>query len=423
MNKEKVGSVANIIMGQSPPGSTYNQNGDGLPFFQGARDFNYRFPTNRVFCNKPSRIAEVGDIFLSIRAPIGRINIAVEQCSIGRGIAIIRPHNKNDARYIEYALRNMEPSWRELESGGTVFANAKKSDLELLQLPWPSGNERKIIAVILSAYDDLIENNLRRIQILEEMAQSLYREWFVHFRFPGRENARMVDSPLGKIPEGWEIFSFQDLLSSSLGGDWGSDQPNEKEYIPVNIIRGTDFSDIRKGLQPQTPNRYISPASFEKRQLIVGDLLIENSVNANSRCVGESLLITDGILKRLNNDVIAASFCKVFRFKDTSFAPLAHSHLCYLLKEGKMPFYQNVATNGIGNFQSQRFIKSENLVIPANNEFREQLLLLFWGLLSSVFADQSYLLLLIRDLLLPKLISGELDVSGLDIPVNEEMTL
>ena len=74
--------------------------------------------------------------------------------------------------------------------------------------------QRKI-ASILSAYDDLIENNTRRIAILEEMAQAIYREWFVNFRFPGHENAKMVDSPLGQIPEGWEVLSVTLLVNES----------------------------------------------------------------------------------------------------------------------------------------------------------------------------------------------------------------
>jgi len=72
----QLGEVAEIIMGQSPPGETYNEDGDGLPFFQGVADFNYRHPTPRVFCTVPSRIALPGDILLSVRAPIGRVNAA-----------------------------------------------------------------------------------------------------------------------------------------------------------------------------------------------------------------------------------------------------------------------------------------------------------------------------------------------------------
>jgi type I restriction enzyme S subunit len=77
----------------------------------------------------------------------------------------------------------------------------------------PPVDEQQQIAAILSAYDDLIENNTRRIQILEEMAQRIYTEWFVHFRFPGHEKVKMVDSELGKIPSGWEIGQLKDVAS------------------------------------------------------------------------------------------------------------------------------------------------------------------------------------------------------------------
>ncbi len=83
--------------------------------------------------------------------------------------------------------------------------------------PSPLPTQRKI-AAILSAYDDLIENNLRRIRILEEMAQNLYREWFVKFRFPGHQNARFVDSPLGRIPEGWEVDTVAKAFDILGGG-------------------------------------------------------------------------------------------------------------------------------------------------------------------------------------------------------------
>ena len=83
------------------------------------------------------------------------------------------------------------------------ISNLTKVDIENFHIPYPQFTTK--IAAILSAYDNLIENNTRRIAILEEMAQSLYREWFVHFRFPGHEKKRLVESELGLIPEGWEV--------------------------------------------------------------------------------------------------------------------------------------------------------------------------------------------------------------------------
>ena len=108
----KLTHVADVVMGQSPPGSTYNEAGEGLPFFQGVADFNYRHPSVKVFCTAPSRIAHSGDILLSVRAPIGRVNVADRECAIGRGLSIIRPKDPRESRFLEFLLRHLEASWQ-----------------------------------------------------------------------------------------------------------------------------------------------------------------------------------------------------------------------------------------------------------------------------------------------------------------------
>lgn len=119
-------------------------------------------------------------------------------------------------RYLYFTLR---PKLELLKSISTGAA-AKFLTLTLLnstEIPLAPLSIQKKIAFILSAYDDLIENNERRIKILEEMAQNLYREWFVKFRFPGHEKVKIVDSSLGKIPEGWKIGQVNSLLSLKSG--------------------------------------------------------------------------------------------------------------------------------------------------------------------------------------------------------------
>ena len=229
-----LGDVAELIMGQSPPGSTYNESGDGLPFFQGVKDFNYRYPTPRVFCSEPTRIAQKGDILFSVRAPIGRVNVADRKCSTGRGLAIIRPHIATDARYLEYRLRSLESRWDALETSGSVFGNATKRDLESLPLSLPPLSEQRAIAHILGALDDKIELNRRMNETLEEMARALFKSWFVDFdpvrakmegrwrpgqSFPGLPAdlyhlfpARLAPSELGQIPEGWEVKTLGDVV-------------------------------------------------------------------------------------------------------------------------------------------------------------------------------------------------------------------
>lgn len=366
-----------------------------------------------------SKIWDAGTLCITIAANIAETAIlSISGCFPDSVIGFIPYKEKSDVRFIKYYIDLIKLDMQQI-SHGTTQDNLSLEKLLSFDFIVPDIEEQRKIAAILSAYDDLIENNTRRIKILEEMAQNLYREWFVKFRFPGHEHARFVDSPLGRIPEGWEIVPFSDLVESSLGGGWGSDEPNEKENLPVYIIRGTDFSDITSGATLRAPKRYIAMSSLNKRKLHKGDLLVENSVNAKSRCVGSTLIITDGILKRFSESVIAASFCKVYRFKQPELAPLAHLHMSYLHQEDKMPFYQNIATNGIGNFQSKRFLSSEHLIIPQDSKLRQEMLSLLYDLTNSNLSDAISTLRTTRDLLLPKLISGEVDVSDLDIKIPE----
>ena len=101
------------------------------------------------------------------------------------------------------------------------------------------------------------------------------REWFINFRFPDYEKARMVDSELGQIPEGWERVSFSELLEFSLGGDWGKEEPTSKEKCPVAIIRGTDFEDVRYGKNLRSPLRFIPEASGYR----IGSNSIQNALS------------------------------------------------------------------------------------------------------------------------------------------------
>jgi len=225
----RLGEVADIIMGQSPPGETYNQCGEGLPFFQGVADFDYRHPTPRVFCTAPSRIAVPGDILLSVRAPIGRVNVADRRCAIGRGLSIIRPKKPEDGRYLEFALRMLENTWQAIEGSGSVFGNATRRDLETLRVPWPESEcDRRAIDHILGTLDDKIKLNRRMSETLEAMARALFKAWFVDFdpvrakaegRDPGLPQPlanlfpdRLVDSELGEIPEGWEVGTLGDIV-------------------------------------------------------------------------------------------------------------------------------------------------------------------------------------------------------------------
>ena len=121
-----------LTMGQSPPGNTYNDEGIGLPFFQGSADFGPRFPNNRNFCTAPTRIAQVDDTLISVRAPVGALNIAWEQCCIGRGVAALR-HKSGSSPFTYYSAWAMQSELQQYEHTGTVFGAINKTQFETLQ--------------------------------------------------------------------------------------------------------------------------------------------------------------------------------------------------------------------------------------------------------------------------------------------------
>ncbi len=131
-----IGVEFNLTMGQSPPGNTYNELGEGLPFFQGKTDFGFRYPTRRIFCTVPTRLAEVGDTLVSVRAPVGSVNMASEKCAVGRGVAAIK-HKSKSRSFTYYAMRALESEFAVFDGDGTLFGSIGKTDFEGIKIISP----------------------------------------------------------------------------------------------------------------------------------------------------------------------------------------------------------------------------------------------------------------------------------------------
>jgi type I restriction enzyme S subunit len=125
-----------VTMGQSPPGETYNQNGDGLPFYQGRADFGRRFPSRRVYCTAPTRLARPGDALVCVRAPVGDTNVASEDCAIGRGLAAVR-HKSGAGSYTLLTMRSLADRFAAFESEGTVFGSINKQGFGAMRVISP----------------------------------------------------------------------------------------------------------------------------------------------------------------------------------------------------------------------------------------------------------------------------------------------
>ncbi len=307
----------------------------------------------------------------------------------------IKDFKDNDPRLVSYFLQTLK-----LENFDTGSSNPtlNRNHLHKIKVLFPRHQVQKKIAAILSAYDDLIENNRRRIALLEKMAEEIYREWFVRMRFPGHDKLKLESIPL------------RSFIHEYIGGDWGEDEEGTKHANPVYVIRGTDFENVQQGDVSSVPLRFIKDSSLRSRKLRAGDIIVENSVNHQSRTTGKSLLITQHVLDLFGGNVICASFCKLVRPKNSKYSKLLSLNLRLLFEQGVFEYFQNVATNGIANLQAERLMDKHT--VPFHEDIDVEVLN---SLDTSQFTLQQANLSNTRDMLLPRLISGKLSVENLDI--------
>lgn len=295
-------------------------------------------------------------------------------------------------------------------------AGIRGSELAKLNVHYIELEYQDKIAKILSNYDDLIENNNKRIKILEEMAQKIYKEWFVDFRFPGHETATFKQTDLGKIPSDWNSKPIGELLEHQIGGGWGNEEQSDKYTESAYVIRGTDIPNGRDGNIQNCPLRYHTKSNIKTRLLQANDIVFEVSGGSKGQPVGRALLLNKNLFNQFNDNVICASFCKLLRTDTKQILPeIVYLHLLNIYNNGKIEKYQTQST-GIINFKFTFFLESEQILVPSNN-IQE----LFKKIIVPIFDEISLLgyknqtLKQTRDILLPRLISGEIDVENLEI--------
>ena len=161
----RLGECYNLTMGQSPPGKTYNESGEGMPFFQGRTDFGFRYPENRRYCTAPKRFAAPDDTLVSVRAPVGDINMAWERCCIGRGVAALR-HKSGCSSYTYYAASVMQSELEQYEHTGTVFGAINKTQFEELQVVEPTPQLVALFESLTLKWDKRIRENMSESRAL-----------------------------------------------------------------------------------------------------------------------------------------------------------------------------------------------------------------------------------------------------------------
>ena len=302
----------------------------------------------------------------------------------------VRVNLKYDSQYVGFVIESDEyKQFIQLNLGGTAQPQANAQVLTSFPIPLPPLHTQRKIASIISAYDDLIENNTRRIEILEEMVRTIYREWFVEFRFPGYEKVLMVESGLGLIPQGWEVKQLSEMCHVIMGLSPKSEFYNETgDGLPFH--QGvTDF-----GERFPTDRVY---CTIQKRIAEADDILF-------------SVRAPVGRINIANKKIVIGRGLSAIRSKEGNQA--------FLLQQLKDRFQEEDTMGSGAIFNAIR--KTDLLRIPLLTP-TESVIGKFEEIVNPIFAELANLTLKninlrqTRDLLLPKLILGELDVSKLDI--------
>ncbi len=196
MKTVELQQVTTIIAGQSPESSTYNSIADGLPFFQGKADFQDKFPKVRVWCNSVKRKNAIpGDILMSVRAPVGSVNICNQKCIIGRGLSAIRSHSNLNNYFLYYYLKCNEKKVASLGTGST-FQAITQTTLKRLEIPLPPLDDQIRIATLLSKVENLISRRREQLRQLDELLKSVFLEMFGD---PVRNEKGWETEPLAKF--------------------------------------------------------------------------------------------------------------------------------------------------------------------------------------------------------------------------------
>lgn len=261
-HRVQVDEIAEVIMGQSPPGSTYNTTGDGLPFYQGKAEFGSLFPVARKWCSAPTKIAESGDVLLSVRAPVGPTNLCGERSAIGRGLAALRPKDGLSARYLLYALQASEADLRDRATGTTFEAVSGSVVRRHLVTLAPVQVRNDLVAVV--------EQQLTRL----DAAVRAFHDGLVKLRrFRASVLNEVIPPSRGALPDGWASASVGEL---ALRIQYGTSAKATSDVGGVPVLR---MGNIVEGRVSAAKLKYLPADHREFPELLLqdGDLLFNRT--------------------------------------------------------------------------------------------------------------------------------------------------
>ena len=255
----KLGDVCEITMGQSPDSSSYNADCEGLPFYQGNADFGKTHPTPRIWCSEPKKVAEAGDILISVRAPVGAINVADERCCIGRGLAAVRPSGSDISNAFLALILQSKRAYLDSMSTGSTFKAIGKKVLSSCEAPLYSHEVQSRIACQINGIDDCLRSSRKLLSTLNDLVKSQFVEMFGDQTgsvdcLPVSQQSKVDWARLGDVCEILNGYAFDSAQFNS-----------EAKGLPLIRIRDVKTGATSTYTTESCPSRYVVDS---------GDLLI-----------------------------------------------------------------------------------------------------------------------------------------------------
>lgn len=313
---------------------------------------------------------------------------------------LLRPTKEIDPLYYGYVIKSYQKKIESLAEGSTGQTEINRQRLQdEIYITFPKDRAlQKEIGTFLFQIDEKIKNNSEINNNLEQQAQALFKKWFI-------DNPENVD---------WSAGTFRKLIQSTLNGDWGKEAPTGNNTEKVYCIRGADIPEVKAGNKGKMPTRYILPKNLANKKLEAGDIVVEISGGSPTQSTGRCTAITQSLLDRYDSSMVCTNFCKAIKPKN-GYSLFVYYYWQYLYKKGVFFSYEN-GTTGIKNLDFTGFIETEPIIVPPFDKVQE-----FDDYCNSIFSQvfangkQSEQLASLRDTLLPKLMSGKLDVSDINL--------
>lgn len=380
--KYKLEDIVDVTMGQSPKSQYYNVEGNGVPFLQGNRTFGFKRPTFDTYTTLVTKSAKAGDIIMSVRAPVGDLNITPVDMCLGRGVCSLRMKNGNQ-EFLYYMMKYYMPQLLNKESG-TVFGSVNRNDINGLEVDIPEDTDKqRKIARYLTMIDDKIELNNEINNNLEQQAQAYFDELFVVHADPN-----------------WSECTLSDIGSVVAGGTPSKSKPEYYADQGIAWITPKDLS-VNKSKFISHGENDISELGFSKSsaaKMPAGTILFSSRAPIGYIAIAQNEVTTNqGFKSVIPNENISTAYM-------------------YFLLKNLLPTIEGMASGSTFKEISGAAMKSVPTVMPDADTIQ-----LFSSFCEPVFKEQEILeaenhrLSALRDSLLPKLMSGELDVSNIEL--------